>query len=97
MRNLVLSLASTTALLAWGIGAMADPVEPAPTVSQTAPAATTADSDKVVCKAMGATTGSRLGAHRECKTQREWDDARLQSEKEISKMEAQGNLGPRGN
>ena len=54
----------------WGAGSVADS-----TGAQNAaqPAASDADLDKVVCKSMDPPTGSRLGARRECHTQREWD------------------------
>jgi hypothetical protein len=85
-----------------GSGAMAqDTASPAPTAAPAAAAAPTAaepagDPNKVVCRNMEAATGTRLGVRRECKTQREWDDARLQTEKEISHMQSQGNFGPVG-
>jgi hypothetical protein len=76
-----------------------DPAQPAPAAPAAAPSAApaaVADPDKVVCRSMDAPTGTRLGTRRECKTQRQWDDARLQTEKEISNMQSSGNLGPRG-
>jgi hypothetical protein len=84
-----------------GSSAMAeDPAQPAaaPAAAAAAPAAEpAADPNKLVCRNMEAATGTRLGARRECKTQKEWDDARLQTEREIGKMQSTGNLGPRGN
>ena len=105
MRKLALLLVSTAGLIVMGSSAMAeDPAQPAPAApaaapaaAAPAPAATTSDLDKVVCRNMEAATGTRLGARRECKTQREWDDARLQTQKEIGQMQSSGNLGPRGN
>ena len=103
MRKLALLLVSTAGLVIMGSSAMAeDPAQPAPAATA-APAATPApaaaassDLDKVVCRNMEAATGTRLGARRECKTQREWDDTRLQTQREIGKMQSSGNLGPVG-
>jgi hypothetical protein len=102
VRKLALLLVSTAGLIVMGSSAMAeDPAQPAPAATA-APAAAPAaapseDGNKLVCRNMAAATGTRLGARRECKTQREWDDARLQTQKEIGQMQSQGNLGPRGN
>ena len=76
---------------------MADAAAPAP-----APAAVSTDAskaselDKMVCRQMEPATGTRIGARRECRTQREWDDIRQQSQKETNKMEG-STLGPRSN
>ncbi len=104
MRKLALLLVSTAGLIVMGSSAMAeDPAQPAPAATA-APAATPApaaapseDANRLVCRNMAAATGTRLGARRECKTQREWDDARLQTQREIGQMQSSGNLGPRGN
>jgi hypothetical protein len=69
-----------------GSAALADAAAPAP-----APAATTTtnsgDLDKMVCRTLTPATGTRLGVRRECRTQREWDDIRQQSQKETNRME----------
>lgn len=73
---------------------MADAAAPAPAP---APAAVSTDAskaselDKMVCRQMEPATGTRIGARRECRTQREWDDIRQQSAKDTDKM--QGNRG----
>jgi hypothetical protein len=69
-------------------GALADaPPPPAPAQ----PAAATHDpGNQVVCRTMGAKTGSRLGARRECRTQKEWDDIQRQNQDETSKMQTRG-------
>ena len=103
MRKLALLLVSTAGLIVMGSSAMAeDPAQPAPATTAApaaapAPAATPSDDgDKLVCRNMAAATGTRLGARRECKTQRQWDDARLQTQKEIGQMQSSGNLAPQG-
>lgn len=99
MRKLVLLLASTAGLFIMGSSAMAQ-AQPAPAAAPAAAApaaAPTEDPNKVVCRNMDAPTGTRLGVRRECKTQKEWDDARLQTQKEIGNMQTRDNLGPRGN
>ena len=100
MRKLALLLVSTAGLVVMGSSAMAeDPAQPAPAAAAAAaPAAAPAeDPNKIVCRNMDAPTGTRLGVRRECKTQKEWDDARLQTQKEISNMQIHDNFGPRGN
>jgi hypothetical protein len=46
--------------------------------------------DSIVCRSMGAATGTRLGTRRECKTQREWDRDRLEQERQLGKNEVKG-------
>jgi hypothetical protein len=95
VRKLALVLVSTVGLSVYGSAAMADaaPVAPAPAASTPGAAA---DLDKMVCRTLPPATGTRIGARRECRTQREWDDIRLQSQKETSKMEGTA-MAPRGN
>jgi hypothetical protein len=68
-----------------GTAALADaaPPPPAPATAVANPA----DGDKMVCRTMAPATGTRIGARRECRTQREWDDIRQQSEKLTNSME----------
>ncbi|HTT96551.1 MAG TPA: hypothetical protein VMF58_00765 [Rhizomicrobium sp.] len=97
MRKFALLLVSTVGLTVAATAAMADaaPAAPAP-VATPAPAANNADLDKMVCRNMAPATGTRIGARRECRTQREWDDIRIQSQKETSHMEGTA-MAPRGN
>jgi hypothetical protein len=88
-----LLLVSVAGLAICGTSAVADPA-PATDAAQTT--ATSSDQDKIVCRSLGAPTGTRLGNRRECKTQREWEDIQRQNEKEISKMQARDSLGPTG-
>jgi hypothetical protein len=75
---------------------MADDTTPAPApVAQTA-AQAPSDLDKMVCRALPPATGSRLGSRRECRTQREWDDIRIQSQKETTHMQGTA-MAPKGN
>src|ERR1700753_3775350 len=85
VRKFGLLLVSVAGLAICGTSAMADPATPAPDPTQASGAASEADMNKIVCRQMGAPTGSRLGSRRECKTQREWDDIRRQNEKEVNK------------
>ena len=95
MRKFGLLMVTVAGMAFAGSAAMADAAPPPP-----APAATDAakpsDLDKMVCRTMAPATGTRIGARRECRTQREWDDIRLQSQKETNKMEGT-TLAPRGN
>ncbi|HWA92570.1 MAG TPA: hypothetical protein VG889_21240 [Rhizomicrobium sp.] len=96
MRKFGLLLVSVAGLAICGTAAMADAAQPASDATQAASTTNDSDLDKIVCRSMGAPTGSRLGARRECKTQREWDDIRRQNEKEVSKMQARDSLSPQG-
>jgi hypothetical protein len=85
-----------------GSSAMAeDPAQSAPAAAPAAavaPAAAPAeDPNKMVCRSLEAPTGSRLGTRRECKTQKEWDDARLQSQRDVSHLETSGQMGLKNN
>jgi hypothetical protein len=91
VRKFALLLVSTVGLTVAASAAMADAAAPAP-----APAAASSELDKTVCRVMMPATGTRLGARRECRTQREWDDIRRQNQKEVSKMETRDNLSPQG-
>jgi hypothetical protein len=68
----------------------------APEGSATAVAADN-DVDRVVCRTLGAPTGTRLGAIRECHSQREWDRMREAQQNEITRVQVQrGNSGSGG-
>lgn len=95
MRKLALALVSTVGFGVFASAAMADAAPAAPAPAATAPANEN-DLDKMVCRTMPPPTGSRLGTRRECRTQREWDDIRLQSQKETTHMQGTA-LGPKGN
>jgi hypothetical protein len=87
MRSSVLLPLVTSGVLLFSASLRAD--EPAPpTPAQ--PAATVSDGDKMVCRTLPSKTGSRLGARRECRTQREWDDIQHQQQDETAKMQARG-------
>ena len=98
MRKFALLLVSTIGLSIAASAAMADAAAPAPATpaAQPAPAATAADLDKMVCRNLAAETGTRIGNRRECRTQREWDDIRMQSQKTTNHMEG-STMAPRGN
>jgi hypothetical protein len=95
VRSFGLLLVSVAGMVLAGSAAMADavPPPPAPAASD---AAKTNDLDKTVCRTLAPATGTRIGARRECRTQREWDDIRQQSQKETNKMEGTA-MAPRGN
>jgi len=95
VHKLALALVSTVGLTVFASAALADAAPAAPAPAAATPA-NQSDLDKTVCRTMPPPTGSRLGTRRECRTQREWDDIRLQSEKETTHMQGT-TLGPRGN
>jgi hypothetical protein len=55
--------------------------------SSTPATPTDADLDQVVCHSMAATTGTLLGAHRECHTQREWTARQQREQQEVEKTQ----------
>ena len=90
MRKFGLLMVSVAGMVFVGSAAMADAAAP-PTAPAATEAAKPGDLDKMVCRTMAPATGTRIGARRECRTQREWDDIRQQSAKETDQM--QGNRG----
>jgi hypothetical protein len=96
MRNFVIFLVGASMFAS---AAVADPATPASSAAvpaaapATAPVATN-DPNRMVCRTMDAKTGSRIGARRECRTQREWDDIRQQDQHSLEKMQARDALGP---
>jgi len=78
-------------------GALADPAatttNTTPSAVPTQPAADANDPNRMVCRSKAAKLGSRLGATRECRTQREWDDIAAQDRREIQKMQSTGMTG----
>lgn len=95
MHKLALALVSTVGLTVLASAAMADAAAPAP--APTTPSATaSSDLDKMVCRSLAPATGTRIGARRVCRTQREWDDIRVQSQKETDKMQNTGFNKPGG-
>jgi len=106
VRKFGILLVSVTGLMAWGGIANADTSAPDTQISQVlwgagsvadttgaqsaTPAATDPDADKVVCRSMDPPTGSRLGARRECHTQREWDQMQRQNQQEIQRAQSMG-------
>ena len=74
---------------------------PAPTVTaqaNTAPAATTDASsgdnlDKIVCRSSPPPTGTRLGATRECHTQREWNQRQAEGQSVLWNTQRIGHEG----
>lgn len=88
MRKFALLLVSTAGLMVLSNTAvLAD--EPQAT-TDAAQATQTTDPDKMVCKSMDPPTGSRLGARRECHTQREWDDRTRQDQSNVSHAQGMG-------
>lgn len=96
MRKFGLLMVTVAGMAFAGSAAMADAAPPAPAPMST-DAAKTSDLDKMVCRTMAPATGTRIGARRECRTQREWDDIRAQSQKETSQMEVSHRTSPSGN
>jgi len=90
VRKFGLLMISVAGMVVAGSAALADAAPP-PAPAANSDAAKQAELDKMVCRQMAPATGTRIGARRECRTQREWDDIRQQSQKETGQM--QGNRG----
>ena len=86
MRKLVLM--GTACLLGASVVAKADP---ASTPSQTTPfpvvAAPADDPNQIVCHTMGAPTGSRIGASRECHRAKDWEIRRLEHQRAVNSQQ----------
>jgi len=97
MRNFAFPFV-TVVLLSSSAAIAGDPApapQPAQSAAQAQPAADTIlDGNKLECRLMGAKTGSRLGARRECRTKREWSDIQQQNAHEIEKMQARDAMVP---
>lgn len=82
----------------WGGIALAEETPaPAPsgdqaaTTTQSTPAPAANDEDnKVVCKKEEAATGTRIGARKICKTQREWDSIARESQQAVQRAQDAG-------
>ena len=82
MRRFTVLLGSSAALALLSTLAFADPAAPTAT-SQT-------DPNEIVCKTQPAPTGSRLGASRECHSQREWDQRAKDAQEATMRGEMSG-------
>jgi hypothetical protein len=89
LRVHVLALLATSTLFALGSSAIAEP-----TASPAVSVASEGDQDAISCKSLAPPTGTRLGARRVCKTNREWEDERRQEAADLAKMQVQ--LAPPG-
>ncbi len=101
MRCSAVVLAGFVGLLGLSFAAVADPGAPAAAApAAAAPAAAPAvtaqvdDPNEVICKTMAPTTGTRLGARRECQTRREWDADQARAEQNLRQQQNIGNLQP---
>jgi len=95
MRGSVVVLAGFVGLLGFSVVAQADPAAPAsapaaPTVTAAAP---TDDPNEMICKTMAPTTGTRLGARRECQTRHQWDMEQQQAQREVQENQRLGLTG----
>jgi Flp pilus assembly protein CpaB len=92
MRGWVLACGLGGALTAFGV-ARADET---PTPASTEQSATQKPADEVVCKRLGAPTGSRIGDRKVCKPRQVWDDesrAAQEATKALQDKSAAQNLG----
>jgi hypothetical protein len=88
------------ATLVSSLPAQAQDTAAAPTATQTgatAQAPTNSNLDQVVCHVGAAPTGSRLGSHRECHTQREWDRMRQDEQSSLVRTQTQITTTVHGN
>ena len=86
MQNPVFRAIAMAGLMVCATSSLADQPTSPPPQAAAAPNA----GDKMVCRTLAPQTGSRLGARRECRTQKEWDDIQHQQQDETSKMQARG-------
>ena len=63
------------------------------TAPRPAPATAVADPDEILCQMSPPRTGSRIGGSRECRTRRDWERYRRESQSIVSGMEMRGLEG----
>jgi len=102
MRKVTIALLAGATFLAFGAAASAQTSTTTTTTTTATPATTaapatttttttaSADPNEVVCKAMAAPTGTRLGSRRICHTNAQWDDIRRQDEQNTAQMQNNG-------
>jgi hypothetical protein len=90
--DLALVAALAVSALPWS--AVAEPTT-TPEGSATAVAAGN-DADHIVCRTLPAPTGSRLGAPRECHSQREWDRMRQEQQNMLSRQQIERGIDKSG-
>jgi cytochrome c5 len=76
--------------------AQAAPAAPATQTAQATPVAapvSESNADEVVCRTGTPPTGTRLGATRECHTQREWDKRQQEAQDVLKKTQMMGHEG----
>jgi hypothetical protein len=66
--------------------AMADPAAAAPPAATDA--ASTADLDRIECRTTAPETGTRLGAKRQCRTVRDWNELRDRAQKTLNDVQS---------
>jgi len=71
-----------------GSAAAADPAASAAPAA--AEATSTSDLDKIECRTMAPETGTRLGARRQCRTVRDWNEIRDRAQKALSDVQTRG-------
>ena len=89
MRNAVLMAAFLAVFTA--VPALAEPAAGDAATAETPP-----NPNQIVCHAMAPVVGSRLGARRQCATQREWDQRRADSQKALTDSQTHTFTGGEG-
>ena len=85
MRTFVFAAAISLFAASLPFSTYADPSQPEATAQ-----ATQTDPDAIVCKQTSAPTGTRIGASRECHSQREWDEREKDSQKQLMDRQMHG-------
>ncbi len=82
MRIFAIAMSGAVSMLIMG-AALAEPAPaPASDVQN--------DLNRIVCKSTPAPTGTRLGAGRTCRTQREWDEIQKQDQAALKDLQLKG-------
>jgi hypothetical protein len=102
MRSSIVLVAGLVGLLGSSLVAAADPASTTTTTAtppDTASAgATPDDPNEIICKTMAPTTGTRIGARRECATRHQWDQQYQETQRllQLQSSHGQGGVSPGG-
>jgi hypothetical protein len=99
MRSSIVLVAGLVGLLGSSLTATADPASTTTTTANPPDTTSaTGDPNEVICKTMAPTTGTRIGARRECATRHQWDQQYQETQRllQLQSNHGQGGVGGGG-
>ena len=85
-----LGVIAVAGLAFFASAATADPTASTTPVQAAAAPAATEDLDKVECRSLPPETGTRIGARRQCRTIRDWNELRDRAQKALNDVQSHG-------